>query len=468
MSNEMKLCEFVFHNNEFVNFKKANVSILTHGLSFGTAIFEAIRIYKTENGVNILGLQGHLERLKNSHKLLGLGDLDVDSIENSLYKFIDINNLKDAYIRIVVYPVKDCLSFDLKNTKTTYSIFGWHTGEFSEPLGISLECSKYHRPEPNMTLPFSKVCGLYVMDTVAHNESVKNGFDEALFLNSNGTVCEAAGANIFYVKNNVLYTPELLNTIKGITREIMFDICEKLKIKCIEKRVILDDLLTADNVFLTGTFHGLKKVKSISNTEVGSSEENSIYKTIFNKYKETIENSEDTLSEKWLTFVPSKDTNTKKILDDSDDGCSIRLATFEDKEFVGFALKSMISEIRKDGKEPDMFGWEEAFVHIMNNPHEGAILIAYNNEAYIGYISVSFHTTLHTRGRVAVFEELWTDPKKRSMIAGIKLITEAEKYVKNEGVNRIDLGSADYDGLYKFYSGMGYQDIGPRFKKILN
>lgn len=468
MVNEMKLCKFVFHNNEFIDSQKAKVSLFTHGLSFGTAIFEAIRIYKLQNGVNILGLQSHLERLRNSHKLMGLGNLDVESIEKAIYKFIDINNLKNAYIRIIVYPVKDCMSFDLTNIKTTYSIFGWHTNGFTEPDAISLECSKYNRPNPNMTLPFSKVCGLYVMDTIAHNESIKNGFGEALFLNSNGTVCEAAGANVFYVKNKKLYTPELLNTIKGVTREIIFDICKKLGITCIEKQIVLDDLLTADEVFLTGTFHGLKKVNSISNLEIYNSTKESIYKKIFSVYERLIKNSEDSLSKKWVTFVPYKTTNSSDCVNDIYDECSVRLATLEDKEFIGFALKSMISEIRKDGKEPDLSGWEDAFVHIINNPNEGVILVAQNKDEYIGYISVSFHTTLHTRGRLAVFEELWTAPQKRSMIVGIRLITEAENYVKNEGISRIDLGSADYDGLYKFYSGIGYHDIGPRFKKILN
>jgi len=300
------LCAFCIHDGKTVETEFANISIVSHTINFGTGIFESIRVYDCLSGdIGILALNQHLIRLKNSVKLIGYDtEIDIIEIESQVINFINLNNIKNGYIRILVYPNKDGLGFSLENTSPVYSIFGWKMElEDVDNNSISLGISSYRRPDPITTMPYSKVCGLYVMDTIAHNEQTRCGFDEALLLNVDGSVCEAAGAHIFCVKNGIIFTPTITNTIKGITREIVFDICKDTGIECIEKPLILDDLFLADEVFLTGTFHGIKPVNKISNIKIGNPNTESIQKQIYKQYQNVANNQHRTISSKWLKIL---------------------------------------------------------------------------------------------------------------------------------------------------------------------
>lgn len=441
---------------------RATIDIKNHALNFGTAVFESIAVY---NGGKILALQEHIKRLKDSAMLLGLKAIDENSMTKNVLEFIKINNIDRGYIRVILYPKKDCLGLNVEECDVGIAIFGWER-EKNEVRSITLGVSYIQRPMPNQTIPYGKICGLYAMDTLATNIENSKGYDEALLFNYDGSVCETAGANIFYIKNEKVYTPFIENTIMGITRDIVKDICDSLDIQFIEKKVILDDLYLADQVFISGTYHELTKIKAINGKSIINHRKDLLTK-IKSKFDDITSGNDCILSPKWI--IESGIMKQDKSLEEQ---VKVRKATLEDEKVIGQALSSMLDEIRDTHTNPVIEGWEDAFRSIVTNDSLGIILVAEYGDIFLGFISASFHYSMHTGGIYANLEELWTDPMYRSHFAGIYLMNSIEEYVAEYGVKRIDLGAASYDyskheSLYTFYERMGYKNIGPRYKKII-
>ena len=458
----MRECKYIFLDGEYRT-GQATIDIRNHSLNFGTAVFESIAVY---NKGKILALQEHTSRLNHSARLLGLKTIAENKVRKYIIDFVKINNINNGYIRLVLYPKKSCLGLNVERCDVGLSIFGWEREE-NKIQSITLGVSSIQRPMPNQTIPYGKVCGLYAIDTLATNQENSKGYDEALLLNYDGSVCEVAGANIFYIKNGKVYTPYIENTILGITRDIVVEICNTLNITILEKKVILDDLYLADQVFISGTYHELTAIESINGKEIFN---NGIdyFTKIKNKFYDITNGNDLKLYKKWIT-----DSIVKKEEKVIKEEVLIRKATLEDENIIGCALSRMLDEIRDTNTNPIIEGWETAFKTIVTNDSLGVILIAEYKDTFLGFISASFHYALHTGGIYANLEELWTDPAYRSYFAGIHLMTAIEEYVAEHGIRRIDLGAASYDyskheSLYTFYERMGYKNIGPRYKKTIN
>jgi len=276
----------IWLNGNFVEWRHANIHVLNHGLHYASCVFEGLRIY---NG-KIFKLDEHIERLFKSAKIL---DLDIP------YKYQDVvdiskeiilkQNISDGYVRPVVWRGSEMMAISAKKGSTNLAIAAWEWPSYFSPKkllqGIKLNVSKWLRPSPESAPTDSKAAGLYMICSLSKHEAEKLGFDDALMLDYRGYVAEATGANIFFVKENELFTPLADCFLNGITRQTVIEIAQENNIKVHEKHFQLDFLKTCDEVFLTGTAVEITPVSSINDFNF---EERKLTKFLISEFKKKV------------------------------------------------------------------------------------------------------------------------------------------------------------------------------------
>ena len=462
----LEMCKWIFYKKRLIQSEKANISVANHALNFGTAVFETLRLFKSEEDTLILGLKEHMERFLNSINSIGLSPINIEDVESALFKFIEKNNLKEGYIRIIAFPDGICNSLDFADLATEFAIFGWHINGPRFLTPISLNLSYLKQANALDILPSAKICGLCVMDSVFEKNAKYLGYDTTLFLNEKGTVSGVAGANIFLVKKHQIYTPIINNSIYGITACVLSDIAEYLGIKVIKTDITIEDLFAAEEVFVAGTFYGIALVKKIDRIAF-SQPKGSITSSLIRKFEEIIVDTDDPLSKKWLSRL------NKKIKVKQTTKFTIREAELEDEDFVIFGTKELIKELRNSDSIPEIEGIENEYKRIMNSSNNDKVFIAISDkEEKSGFISISENFALHCGGKYITIQELWVKPEFRSHGVGTLLIKYIEKYCKNLGIKRIDVGLPNYTfkgypETHDFYLRNEYTDIGVRMKKVI-
>ena len=258
-----------YFDNQFIPFEKANISIATHALHYGTGAFGGMRgIPNPDNPQQILlfKLDRHSQRLSNSAKFLKY-DLSAEKIQQTIVDFVKKNKPeKSFYIRPFVYTSDLGIAPRLHKIEKNFFIYGLELGDYLPPDGISCRISSWYRQE-DRSLPLrGKISGAYITSSLAKTEAVESGFDEAILMNSQGKICEASGMNIFIVRNNQIITPGFdQDILEGITRDSVITIAKDLGIEVIERPVDKTELLIADEVFLSGTAAKITPVKQIEN-----------------------------------------------------------------------------------------------------------------------------------------------------------------------------------------------------------
>jgi branched-chain amino acid aminotransferase len=258
-----------YFQEEFVPFERANISIATHALHYGTGAFGGMRgIPNPENPQQILlfRLDRHCQRLSSSAKFLGY-DLSAAKIEQVIIDFVKKNRPDTSfYIRPFVYTSDLGIAPRLHKIAKDFFVYGLELGDYLPPDGISCRISSWYRQE-DRSLPLrGKVSGAYITSSLAKTEAVESGFDEAILMNSQGKVCEASGMNLFMVRNGKLITPGLEQDIlEGITRDSILTVAKDLGIETIERAIDKTELFIADEVFLSGTAAKITPVKRIEN-----------------------------------------------------------------------------------------------------------------------------------------------------------------------------------------------------------
>jgi branched-chain amino acid aminotransferase len=252
----------LYLNGEFVHAKDASTDLYSQSLHYGYAVFEGIRAYNTHNGTRIFKAKRHYERLKRSCELVHIPfDWDIDDLVSQTYKLLEVNKLKDAYIRPLVYCSPNMTLSEPESVNIM--ICAWEWAAYLGDKQVRVCISSYQRPNPKSTPIEAKVSGHYVNSILATTEAKSRGYDEALLLDQNDFVAEAPGANIFIEKSGKLYTPSLGNILPGITRETVMQLCKSLDIECIEKQINVRDLKQADSAFMCGTAAEIIGMKSI-------------------------------------------------------------------------------------------------------------------------------------------------------------------------------------------------------------
>jgi branched-chain amino acid aminotransferase len=270
--------DLIWMNGEFVAWEDAKVHVLTHGLHYGTGVFEGIRAYETELGTAVFRHRDHLDRLYRSAQLYYMPiPYTLEELRAATHELIARNALSSCYIRPIVfrgygqmglYPLEAPVD-------VTIAVWGWgaYLGEDSKRTGVRAKVSSWRRISPDSLIPHAKACGQYLNSVLAKIESHKAGYEEAILLDDAGNVCEGSGENIFVVRDGVIVTPPpTASILDGINRRSAIQIARDLGYELVERDVARGELYLADEVFLTGTAAELVPVREIDDHTIGGGE----------------------------------------------------------------------------------------------------------------------------------------------------------------------------------------------------
>ena len=305
----MEKTEKIWLDGKFVPWHEANVHVLTHTLHYGLGVFEGVRCYQTKNKKSaIFRLHEHVDRLFNSAIVLGI---DIPFSQKEIFTAVQLvvrkNKLKECYIRPIVFLGHNQMGLNPNGVDVRVAIAAWPWGTYLGDEGISrgirVRISSFTRHHVNITMTRAKACGHYVNSILAKTEAVRDGYDEAILLDSQGYVSEGSGENIFLLSKGRLKTPALsCSNLEGITRDSVFDIAKHLKIEVEEGRVTRDELYIADEVFLTGTAAEITPVREIDNRTIGNGKRGKTTTRIQKMFFEIVHGNHAKFK-KWLSEV---------------------------------------------------------------------------------------------------------------------------------------------------------------------
>ena len=271
----MEKAELIWMNGEFVPWDEANVHVLTHGLHYGSGVFEGIRCYDTEIGPAIFRHQDHLDRLAKSAELYYLPlEHSLEEIREATKELIRRNGLRSCYIRPLAFRGYGEMGLYAKSAPVEVIIAVWpwgaYLGEEGKKKGIRAKVSSWRRISPAGLIPHAKASGQYLNSILAKTESANAGYDEAILLDERGFVCEGSGENIYLVRDGEIVTPGHASSIlDGINRKSVIQIARDLGYAVVERDVARAELYLAEEVFLTGTAAELVPVREIDDHDVG-------------------------------------------------------------------------------------------------------------------------------------------------------------------------------------------------------
>ncbi len=263
-----------YFKGEFIPFENAQISIATHALHYGTGAFGGLRGIpdpQNSNQVLLFRLDRHCQRLSQSAKLLHF-ELPAAVIQAAITELVQQNRPQQSfYLRPFIYTSDLGITPRLHDIEQSFFIYGLELGDYLSPDGVRCRISSWSRQE-DRSLPLrGKISGAYITSSLAKTEAVASGFDEAIFLNSQGKVSEASGMNIFVVRQGQIFTPGVEQDIlEGITRDSIIRLARDLGLDVIERPIDRSELLIADEVFLSGTAAKITPVKQVENYHLPS------------------------------------------------------------------------------------------------------------------------------------------------------------------------------------------------------
>jgi branched-chain amino acid aminotransferase len=271
----MQETEKIWFNGELVDWADAKVHIGSHGLHYGSGVFEGIRCYETVQGPAVFRLSDHLKRLDNSAKLLYIElPYSTDDLRRACYDVIGANGLAECYLRPIAFYGYGELGVHPGTNPIDLAIMSWpwgaYLGEEGLERGVRAKVSSWKRIGPNTIPHVAKATGIYLNSMLAVLEATHAGYDEAILLTEDGFVADGSGENIFLIKDEILSTPDLSASIlPGITRQTIIEIAHALGYAVHERQVIRSDLYVADEVFMCGTAAEVTPVRSVDDHEIG-------------------------------------------------------------------------------------------------------------------------------------------------------------------------------------------------------
>ncbi len=265
----------IWLDGEWVEWREAKVHVLTHTLHYGMGVFEGVRAYKTDKGTAIFRLQDHTRRLLDSGHILGMKiPYDADTLNQVQLQAVRDNKLENAYIRPMCFYGSEGMGLRADNLQVHCMVAAWDWGSYlgAEGMekGIRIKTSSFTRHHVNITMCKSKSNGNYINSMLALQEAIRDGYDEALLLDTEGFVAEGSGENIFIVRDGVIYTPDLTSALDGITRRTLISLAEELGYKVVVKRITRDEVYIADEAFFTGSAAEVTPIRELDNRAIGS------------------------------------------------------------------------------------------------------------------------------------------------------------------------------------------------------
>jgi branched-chain amino acid aminotransferase len=275
----------IWMDGQFVDWRKANIHVLTHTLHYGMGIFEGVRCYETGSGSAIFRLKDHTQRLLNSAKIFQMNiGYSKEELMQAQLETVRRNKLKSCYIRPIVWVGSERLGIATNNNKIHMAIAAWpwgaYLGEEGLAKGIRVKTSSFTRHHVNVSMVRAKASGYYINSILAHQEVCGMGYDEALLLDTEGYVSEGAGENLFIVKSGRLFTPDLASCLDGITRDSVITIAKDFGIEIVEKRITRDEIYCADEAFFTGTAAEVTPIRELDDRSIGEGQRGPITEKI--------------------------------------------------------------------------------------------------------------------------------------------------------------------------------------------
>jgi branched-chain amino acid aminotransferase len=255
---------FIWMNGEFIPWRDAKLHVLSHGLHYASAVFEGERAY----GGAIFKLDEHTRRLHDSANMLGFTiPYTVEQIDEACRETLERQGLSDGYIRPIAWRGSEMMGVSAQKNKINLAIAAWPWPSYFKPeerlKGIRLDIAQYRRPDP-MTAPSkSKAAGLYMICTLSKHAAEEKGYADALMLDWRGRIAEATGANIFFVRDGDIHTPDPDCFLDGITRRSVIGLAEARGWNVIERPIMPDEMATFSECWLTGTAAEVTPVSEI-------------------------------------------------------------------------------------------------------------------------------------------------------------------------------------------------------------
>ncbi len=298
----------IWIDGEMVPYDQAQVHVLTHSLHYGLAVFEGMRCYKCDDGRSaIFRAREHIRRLIESAHIV---EMPVPYSGEELLKacadVIRVNKFAECYLRPIAFYGEGEMGLSARGNKTRVAVAAWPWGAYlgAESLqkGVRLKTSSFVRFHHNSMMPAAKASGHYVNSILAGYEARRNGYDEALLLDTMGFVAEGSGENIFAIRDGVVRTPPLTSILPGITRDAVIKILADLKIPVVEQLFPRDALYIADEAFMTGTAAEVTPVSELDDRRIGSGKPGPITLKVREVFESALKGREARYRD-WLYYV---------------------------------------------------------------------------------------------------------------------------------------------------------------------
>lgn len=303
---KLPLSNYVWYDGKLILLKNAKVPITTHAIHYGTSIFEGIRAYWNSKNLYIFRLDDHIKRFRNSGKFYSISLNHSDQkIKNGIINLCKKNKMKNScYIRPFYFIGEYGINLHVtKKAPTHIAVFMFPFGDLFNKNGITAGISSWKKFSDDSTPTQAKMGGNYLNSIIATQEAKRKHFDEAILLDMNNYVSEAPGENIFIVKNSKIITPPISSSaLKGITRDSIIKFSKDLGLKASIKKITKQQLLSADEVFLSGTAAEITPIIKINHKKVGNSKVGEITKLLMTAYADIVMNKNKKYSH-WLTKV---------------------------------------------------------------------------------------------------------------------------------------------------------------------
>lgn len=298
----------IWMDGKLVDWQDATISVMSHVVHYGSAVFEGIRCYETPNGPAIFRLGDHVRRLYDSAKIYRMPiPFTPEQFSQAIVETVKVNNLKSCYIRPLVYRGYAKLGVNPLDcpVNSTIAVWSWgkYLGEEAMEKGVSVRVSSWHRPAPNTFPALAKASGNYLNSQLIRMEAMVDGYEEGIALDHYGFVSEGSGENIFIVRNGVIYTPPSSNSIlPGITRHCVFQLAREAGIRIHQQVIPREALYIADEVFFSGTAAEITPVRKIDHIEIGTGRRGPVTEKIQSEFFKIV-NGAVPDRHKWFTMV---------------------------------------------------------------------------------------------------------------------------------------------------------------------
>jgi len=299
----------IWLDGEFVDFEDANVHVLTHGLHYGTGVFEGVRCYETADGPAIFRWEEHLERLYDSAKPYDIEiPYDPDELTEATLELIDREDLQSCYIRPIAFYGYGPLGLNPSNSPVQVAVAVWpwgaYLGEEALEEGVDVAISSWRKHSSSQIPTNAKTTGAYVNSVLASLEAKGNDYVEAIVLNKEGNVAEGPGENLFLVRDGEIYTPGLAESIlDGITRQTAVELARDMGYTVHDGATISrGELYTADELFFTGTAAEVTPIRSVDDNTIGAGTKGPVTDEIQSAFFDLVEGELDGYDD-WFTYV---------------------------------------------------------------------------------------------------------------------------------------------------------------------